>query len=132
MVVKFHKDIECLGMGYHIRNSTGIDLVYTDSRFNDIKAIFDAKKGEVYVIDWKFKVELREELYDIACVISTPIDENLINADVCDYVPCALQFTVTADNEFKKLAGGYVHWHNDLRIEKIIDAEDFGNGKFKS
>ena len=45
MVVRFKKDVAFLGMGYHIRNATGIDLVYTDSRFNDTKAIFDAKAG---------------------------------------------------------------------------------------
>ena len=120
MVVKFHEDIECLGMGYHIRNSTGIDLVYTDSRFNDIKAIFDAKKGEVYVIDWKFKVELRAELYDIACVISTPVDENLTESNICDFVPCALQFNLVNSSPYTFLGGGYVHWHNDLKVEKFL------------
>ena len=119
MVVKFHEDAECLGMGYHIRNSTGIDLVYTDSRFNDIKAIFDAKRGEVYVIDWKFKVELRQELYDISCVISTPVDEDLSDANICDFVPCALQFTLVSQNPYTQLVGGYVHWHNDLKFAKL-------------
>ncbi len=119
MIVKLNEDIECLGMGYHIRNLNGIDLVYTDSRFNKTKAIFDAKRGEYYVIDWKFKVELKEEIYDIACVISKPTSETLDYPEICDFIPCAVQFTLTADNEFKKLPGGYVHWHNDLRIEKL-------------
>ena len=120
MVIKFHEDVECLGMGYHIRNSTGIDLVYTDSRFNDTKAIFDAKRGECYVIDWKFKVELRQELYDIACVISTPLDDGLKDSNVCDFVPCALQFSLVSPSVYTDLGGGYVHWHNDLNVEKIL------------
>ena len=118
MVVKFNQDIECLGMGYHIRNSTGVDLVYTDSRFNKTKAIFDAKRDEVYVIDWKFKVELRNELYNIACVISTPIDDRLIDANTCDYVPCAIQFVLVSPDAYNTLAGGYVHWHNDLKVQR--------------
>ena len=119
MIIRFQKDVACLGMGYHIRNATGIDLIYTDSRFNDTKAIFDAKSGEIYVIDWKFKVELRQELYDIACVISTPLDETLSSAEMCDFIPCALQFNVVSPNSFLSLPGGYVHWHNDLKIRRL-------------
>ena len=119
MVVKFQKDVACLGMGYHIRNATGIDLIYTDSRFHDTKAIFDATAGEVYVIDWQFKVELRQELYDIACVISVPLDEDLSAAEMCDFIPCALQFNVVSPNAYLSLPGGYVHWHNDLKISRV-------------
>ena len=119
MVVRFQKDVECLGMGYHIRNATGIDLIYTDSRFNDTKAIFDARAGEVYVIDWKFRVELRQEMYDIACVISTPLDETLSSAEMCDFIPCALQFSVVSPSPYLSLPGGYVHWHNDLKVRRL-------------
>ena len=119
MIVRFQTDVACLGMGYHIRNATGIDLIYTDSRFNDTKAIFDAKAGEVYVIDWRFKVELRQELYDIACVISTPLDETLSSAEMCDFIPCALQFNVVSPNAYLSLPGGYVHWHNDLIVRRV-------------
>ena len=119
MVVRFKEDVAFLGMGYHIRNATGIDLVYTDSRFNDTKAIVDAKAGEVYVIDWQFKVELRQELYDIACVISSPVDETLSQVELCDFVPCAVQFQVVSPNAYLSLSGGYVHWHNDLKICRV-------------
>ena len=119
MVVKFHEDVECLGMGYHIRNSTGLDLIYTDSRFNDTKAILDARRGETYVSAWKFKVELRQELYDIACVISTLVDETLSTSQICDFVPCAVQFQVHSPNPYLSLVGGYVHWHNDLKVTKL-------------
>ena len=119
MVVKFNQDVECLGLGYHIRNATGIDLIYTDSRFNDTKAIFDAKRGEIYAVDWKFKVELRQELYNIACTISTPIDDRLLDANVCDFVPLALQFNVVSPDAYTMMVGGYVHWHNDLKIQRV-------------
>jgi len=119
MVVRFQKDVAFLGMGYHIRNATGIDLIYTDSRFHDTKAIFDAKAGEVYVIDWQFKVELRQEMYDIACVISTPLDETLNSAEMCDFIPCALQFNVVSPNAYLSLPGGYVHWHNNLTVRRV-------------
>ncbi len=119
MVVKFHEDIDCLGVGYHIRNLTGVDLVYTDSRFNDTKAIFDARRGDIYVVDWKFRVELKQELYDIACVISIPLNENLTDPEMCDFVPCAIQMQVNNPSPYLTLSGGYVHWHNDLKITRL-------------
>ena len=119
MTVKLHENISFLGMGYHIRNSTGIDLIYTDSRFDGMKAIIDGKRGEIYVIDWKFKVELRQELYDIACVISTPNDETFSDVNICDFVPCALQFSALHSDNRMIMTGGYVHWHNDLKITKL-------------
>lgn len=119
MVIKFNEDIEALGLGYHIRNTNGVDLVYNDTRFSDIKSIFDAKKGEIYIVDWKFKVELRQELYNFVCSMSTPIEESLDSPDLCDFIPCALQFKVICPNKFCSLPSGYVHWHNDMEIRKL-------------
>lgn len=123
MFIKFNEDINCLAMGYHIRNANGVDLVYNDSRFSDVKAIFDAKRGEIYVVDWRFKVELRQELYNFACSISTPIEESLDSPDLCDFVPLALQFKVISPNKFLSLPGGYVHWHNDMEITKLKSSD---------
>lgn len=119
MIIKLHVDINFLGIGYHIRHSTGIDLIYSDSRFNDMKAIYYGKRDEIFVADWKFKVELTQSLYDIACVISTPVDDTLSNFHTCDFIPCALQFTVTAADPKMKLDGGYVHWNDELEITKL-------------
>jgi lipopolysaccharide transport system ATP-binding protein len=119
MFIKFNEDIAALGIGYHIRNTNGVDLVYNDTRFSDIKSIFDAKRGEIYVVDWSFKVELRQELYNFACSISTPVEETMDSPDLCDFVPCALQFKVVSPNKFLSLPGGYVHWHNDMQITKL-------------
>lgn len=119
MFIKFHADTDALLVGYHIRNLNGVDLVYTDSRFSDTKAIFDAKLGEMYVVDWKFKVELRQELYNFACSISIPIEDSLDAPDLCDHIPCALQFRVVSPSKYFSLPGGYVHWHNDMQITKL-------------
>ena len=119
MVIEFNDDIDCLGFGYHIRNATGIDLVYTDSRFNGMKVIADAKRGEIFVVDWQFKAALRQELYDVACVISIPVEETMNFPDVCDFVPCALQFTAVSPNPYMNLGGGYVHWSNNLTVTKF-------------
>jgi lipopolysaccharide transport system ATP-binding protein len=119
MVIKFNEDIKALLIGYHIRNLNGVDLVYNDSRFSDVKAILGAKSGEIYVVDWRFKVEMRQELYNFACVISIPIEESFETPDCCDFIPCALQFRVVSPNKYLNLSGGYVHWHNDMEITKL-------------
>ncbi len=119
MIIKFHEDTPALLIGYHIRNLNGMDLIYTDSRFSDDKAIFDAKKGETYVVDWKFKMELKQERYNFACSMSVPIESTLEAPDSCDYVPCALQFTVYSPTKYTSMPGGYVHWHNDMEITKF-------------
>lgn len=119
MVIKFNADVPILGMAYHIRNLNGVDLVYTDSRFSDEKAIFDAKCGEIYVVDWQFKIEMKQEIYNFACAISIPVDGNFDAPDVCDFVPLAEQFKVVSPNKYLNLSGGYVHWHNDMKITKL-------------
>ena len=119
MVINFSEDTDALLIGYHIRNLNGVDLVYADSRFSDVKAIFDAKRDEIYVVDWRFKVEMKQEIYNIACSISIPVEESLDSPDLCDHIPCAVQFNVVSPNKYLSLPGGYVHWHNDMEITKF-------------
>ena len=123
MVIKFNEDIKALLVGYHIRNLNGVDLIYNDTRLSDIKAIFSAKSGEIYVVDWRFKVEMLQELYNVAAVISIPVEESFTTPDTCDFIPCALQFKVVSPNKYLNLAGGYVHLHNDMKITKFEDWE---------
>ena len=119
MVIRFNEDTDALLAGYHIRNLSGVDLVYTDTRFSDVKAIFDAKAGDIYVVDWKFKIEMKQETYNFACSISVPVEDSLDAPDLCDHVPCAVQFKVVIPNKYLSLPGGYVHWHNDMEITKF-------------
>lgn len=40
-------------------------------------------------------------------------------SEMCDFVPCALQFNVVSPNPYLSLPGGYVHWHNDLNVRRV-------------
>lgn len=115
MAILFHEDVAEIGYGYHLRSSNGVDVVYADSVL-DNSMLHNVKKGEQYIVDWKFNVCLMQGSYNIACVLSIPIDPAMGRAGFCDFVPCALQFTVFA-NGFKQLYG-YVHWENELNIVK--------------
>ena len=116
MVIRANEAVDCFGTGYHLRGKDGIDVVYGDSQLDE-QWIYDAKPGECYVMDWTFQAELREGLYNIACVMSIPVDLPLARkVECCDFVPCALQFTVSRNIEEM---GAFVHWHNDVVVKKI-------------
>ena len=115
MAILFHEDIDEIGFGYHVRSSTGVDVVYADSVL-DGTILRQAKKGEQYLVDWKFKVCLMQENYNIACVLSIPVDQSLSRVEFCDFIPCAVQFSVLTDS-LRQLYG-YVHWDNEVQIVK--------------
>ena len=115
MAVIARQDIKTLGFGYHIRSATGVDIVYSDTQLEK-KALYNIKKNEKYTVEWKFKACLQEGVYNMACVMSIPIDLTISRVDFCDFVPCAVQFSVVA-KEDKKLYG-YVHWQNNVCISK--------------
>ena len=115
MVVEICDPAPVLGTGYHIRNKDGVDVVYSDLQLDDA-LIYDVKKGERYVIDYHFQMNLREGQYNLACVASVPIDLAARKVECCDFVPCAVQFTVgTNDCEM----GGYVHWENKVSVKRV-------------
>ena len=116
MALEVIEPIDLFGTGYHIRNDDGMDLVYSDSAIEDGAGVIEnALPGERYVVDWQFRLWLREGSYNIAAVMSIPIDLSLAEVDCCDFVPCAAQFTIRhTDLPF----GGYVHWPSTVTAQK--------------
>ena len=115
MAIDVHADAAFFGTGYHIRNEAGMELVYSDSQIED-KIVHQAKAGSRYLMDWKFRIALREGRYNIACVMSLPIDLLARKVECCDFVPCAVQFTVLTNT---CEMGGYVHWPNVVHVQKV-------------
>lgn len=120
MEVVARSTIRELGFGYHIRSSTGVDLVYSDSVLEN-KMLYDVKNGEQYVIDWQFDMCLQAGTYNILCGMSIPINLADSRVDFCDLVPCALQFSVLP--EMEKRLYCFVHWDNAVEIIKFKNAE---------
>ena len=115
MAIDVHADAAFFGTGYHIRNEAGMELVYSDSQIED-KIVHQAKAGSRYLMDWKFRIALREGRYNSACVMSLPIDLLARKVECCDFVPCAVQFTVLTNT---CEMGGYVHWPNVVHVQKV-------------
>ncbi len=108
-----YEDIPILGFAYHIRSASGVEVVYSDTGLDRLP-IFSAEAGGCYALDWKFHVDLQEGNYNVAAVASIPLDITIGKVDFCDFVPCAVQFSVITDP--MRHLYGYVHWHNDVSI----------------
>lgn len=116
MAIEICEDIPTLTFGYHIRDKNGVDVVYSDSVIEDVSLI-KPRKGEKIIIDWRFKTSLIHGTYNIACIVSIPVDLEIGKVDVCDYVPLAVQFNM-AQRKGSMLYGS-VHWDNLVDIVKV-------------
>jgi lipopolysaccharide transport system ATP-binding protein len=115
MAIEIHHDITELGFGYHIRDTRGINVVYSDSHIED-KNLYDLKAGDRFLIDWTFICSLEQGNHTIGCMMSIPIDLKNSIVDFCDSVPIAYQFSQNRRHE--SLLYGKVHWHNGVSITK--------------
>lgn len=115
MAIEINDDIPEIAFGYHIRDKNGTDIVYSDSLIEN-KNLKLVNKGERYIIDWHFKTSLIQGIYNIACVLSIPIDLEIGKVNFCDFVPLAVQFNVTPRR--KSCLYGSVHWENLVEIQK--------------
>ena len=80
------------------------------------------RKGKRYELDWSFTVSLQAGSYNIASVMSIPIDLMIGKVEFCDFVPCALQFSV--DTPPDEHVYGYVHWQNEVQILEYQEKDD--------
>jgi lipopolysaccharide transport system ATP-binding protein len=116
MSIIVYEDIHMLSCGYHIQNRNGISIVNSNLSIED-KKIMHPEKGNRYCIDWSFKVALMEGIYNVACVLSIPLNAEFDEVDFCDYVPCALQFEM--QKRARSRLYGHVHWDNIVEITAV-------------
>jgi lipopolysaccharide transport system ATP-binding protein len=113
MKFQSHENIPTIGLGYHIRDRNGFDVVYSDTGIENCH-ITDLKKGDIFTIDWKFKVYLREGDYSISAVLSIPLDLSISMAEICDWIPIASSIKVSRGENFPIHAA--VYWPNNISI----------------
>lgn len=115
MAIEIREDMDVLAFGYHVREKNGNSIVYTDSVIEG-EDLRDVKKGEEYIIDWRFKGCFMQGDYTVTAVLSVPIDLSISQVDFCDFVPIASQFKVLPrDGSFLY---GYVYLNNEVEIIK--------------
>ena len=115
-VVRVYKPILQLGLGYHIRDKNGLDIIYSDTGIEK-KHLQPSGVGGVYAIDWTFTVFLREGNYVIASMLSEPIDLEIGSVTVVDFVPISTSFSVARKGNLPIYATSY--WKNRLNILKL-------------
>jgi len=108
-----------LGLAYHIRDKNGFDLVYSDTGI-DRCPIINTQAGEQYVITWRFNMTLNEGVYTIAAMLSIPLDLNIGQVEVCDFVPIAVQVKVGRGDSLPIY--GAVYWNNKVTC-RLIEAK---------
>lgn len=101
-----------LGCGYHIRDRNGFDVIYSDTGIEHCH-FSDVLENEIVLIDWTFKVLLKEGDYVISCVVSVPIDLSISSAEICDWVPVAVSMKVGRGKSLPIHAAAY--WPNDVK-----------------
>ena len=113
MTFRANLALASLAHGYHIRDRNGADIVYSDTEIEDCH-ITNYFEGEVIVVDWSFKVSLRDGPYTVAAMLSIPQDLSIGRVEVCDYVPLAVNFEVARGQRLPIY--GYVHWENSVNV----------------
>jgi len=105
-----------LSYAYHIRDKNGVDVVYSSAGIENSRLHFP-KKGDRYIVNWRFELSLMEGEYTISCVLSAPICDESGTVIVCDFIPIAVQFQMQARSQSKLY--GLVHWGNNVEVNMI-------------
>ena len=116
MSIRCNVDLPLLGLGYHIRDRNGFDVIYSDTGIEECHLV-NLSSGEVVIIDWEFKVHLREGDYSVATVMSIPLDLSIAKVEMCDWVPLAAGLTVTRGRYLPIHAVAY--WPNKVSQHRI-------------
>ena len=115
-VFRVQKAVQKLGLGYHIRDKNGLDIIYSDSAI-ERRHIEDCEVGSVYVVDWSFVVFLQDGNYSVASMLSEPIDLEVGEVKVADFIPISTKFSVSRKGGFPIYAAAY--WSNEVEIMEI-------------
>lgn len=114
--LKANIDLPSIGLGYHIRDKNGVDVVYSDTGLEEFY-LTNLKAGEIAILDWSFKAQLREGDYTIAIMLSIPQDLSSGKVEICDFAPLAANFKVARGNSLPIY--GYVYWPNKLSVNRF-------------
>lgn len=129
MIVQANSALQLLGLAYHIRDRNGFDLVYSDTGIEG-QHISDTQVGNLYVVDWQFKVALREGDYTISAMLSIPLDLKAGQVEICDFVPIAVQIKVWKGQALPIY--GAVYWSNNVTCSPIKSKLIFSSDEVKN
>ena len=111
--IKAYEDIHHLSFAFHIRDKNGVELIYDDTILQNCPIISICSE-EILILDWKFRINLQRGSYNIAAMMSIPVNLDVSEVDVCDFIPIAAQFNV----ETNKHIYAATYANSELTINK--------------
>jgi lipopolysaccharide transport system ATP-binding protein len=116
MLFKGNVDVHSIGMGYHIRDRNGVDVIYSDTGIENCH-ITNLRAGEIVMMDWEFTVHLREGEYTVTAMLSIPEDLSVGKVEVCDFAPLAANFKVARGKCLPIYGAAY--WPNRVKQQRF-------------
>lgn len=116
-IIQVHKTVPTLGLAYHIRDKNGQDIIYSDTGIEDNKHLLSPQTGSFHIIDWEFTAYLREGAYVISSMLSEPINLDIGEVAVADFVPISTKFVLSSAGHPQIYAAAY--WNNKLSMREI-------------
>jgi lipopolysaccharide transport system ATP-binding protein len=119
MVIRINYELSNLWVGYKVRTVTGVDIIHADSSLCN-QLSYPYAKGCVYLLDWRFKMNLMHGAYTLGCAIGLPTPPTGLERvmEYVDVVNIAQTFTVCPRSE--GMIGGTAVWDNALYIEEMV------------
>lgn len=117
IAVKVLAEMSKVNVGYHIQNK-GITVLYASS-ITENKFLTDVKESEIYIIDFKFKVEIQQGIYNICIACKSPNYEDYVleEAEFSDVIYTAYQFEVAVARP--RPIYGFVHIDQEMSINQV-------------
>jgi len=114
----FYEYIKTCNVGFHIQNK-GISILYATS-ITENRFINNANAGDNYIMDFKFKLEIQQGVYNIliACHVPDKGEYLYDNAFHADFVHTAYQFEMAQAKP--RPIHGYVHVETVVDIQKVL------------
>jgi lipopolysaccharide transport system ATP-binding protein len=110
--VKFNMDARDVSFGMRIKNEKGIKI--SGAAIFKVKPITSVKRGEIYLIHWRFKCRLLHGTYYANAGVSSIIGNKRV---FLNRVVDAVVFKVQKMNE--SMYGGITHLDQKIKIKKI-------------
>lgn len=116
-VVQVHKSVPSLGLAYHIRDKNGQDIIYSDTGIEGNRHLVDVEAGSVHVIEWTFTAHLREGHYSVSSMLAEPVNLNIGEVVVADFVPISTKFSLSSAGHPQIYGAAY--WGNKVSMREI-------------
>lgn len=118
-VVQIHDKVPVLGLAYHIRDKNGLDIIYSDTGIEGNQHLINPNRDSIFIVEWAFTAHLREGTYVISSMLSEPVNQNIGEVKVADFVPISNKFALSRAGHPQIYAASY--WNNKVSSREMTN-----------